>query len=342
MIEGNVIGLDGAGELNIGNSVSGVVIASSSGDTIGGTVGGSRNVISGNYAANIYLNDAANIVISGDLIGTDARGTAEESWGFSNAGVSVVGGSDITIGGTSTLARDVISGNNGAGVLLGAGTTATLVEGDYIGLDQTGSQAVPNVGAGIEVESGGNTIGGTARGAGDAISGNFQAGISVVSVTSGQTVIEGNFIGTDQSGTIAVGNYTDGVYLYAFDGRRHRRDFTGRRQRHRGQRRGGRGPRRLGLRRPDRGQRPRHGPHLHGLAGQRDRRLRRERLRRRHDRRDRRRRRQHDRRTTPPAVCMSTHRPAPATRSATTRCSAIRGRGSSWAAGPSPRPRSPP
>ncbi len=210
LVEGNMIGLDATGAVALGNSVSGVVVASSSGDTIGGTAGGARNVISGNFPANVYLEDATDVLVAGDFIGTDARGTGavyNDSYG-----VSISGGSDITIGGSGTLARDVISGNDHAGIILGGGVTSSVIEGDYIGVDQTGTQPVPND-SGIVVDSAGNTIGGTAHGDGNVISANLGPGISIVSVGAPGTTVEGNFIGTDESGTLPLGNSTDGVEL---------------------------------------------------------------------------------------------------------------------------------
>ena len=51
-----------------------------------------------------------------------------------------------------------------------------------------------------------NTIGGTAPGAGNVISGNVTYGLRLQG-TGGNT-IEGNFIGTDRTGTKALGNGT--------------------------------------------------------------------------------------------------------------------------------------
>src|SRR6185436_7345128 len=72
---------------------------------------------------------------------------------------------------------------------------------------------------GIELQSGGvqtpslnNIIGGTVPGAGNLISGNFNSGIRV---NSQQAVIQGNLIGTNFSGTSAIGNGT-GIFASVF------------------------------------------------------------------------------------------------------------------------------
>src|SRR5205807_540803 len=86
---------------------------------------------------------------------------------------------------------------------------------NYVGTDVTGTKALPNTN-GIFLEAPGNTVGGTAAGAGNVISGNAQTGIylsDVLAAASGN-VIQGNFIGTDASGTKALGNVLDGVDLF--------------------------------------------------------------------------------------------------------------------------------
>ena len=55
-----------------------------------------------------------------------------------------------------------------------------------------------------------NTIGGTAKGAGNVISANFGYGI-VLSMGASSNAIQGNFIGTDTTGSIALGNSRDGI-----------------------------------------------------------------------------------------------------------------------------------
>src|SRR5207302_1395272 len=69
------------------------------------------------------------------------------------------------IGGTMDAAvRNVISGNAGNGIdISGAGATANLVVGYYVGTDATGTVAVGNGGDGIKIENGasGNTVGST-------------------------------------------------------------------------------------------------------------------------------------------------------------------------------------
>src|SRR5262249_52399123 len=77
--------------------------------------------------------------------------------------------------------------------------------GNFIGTDPTGTQAVGNF-VGIENYSASNlTIGGTTPAARNIISGNSY-GYNIGGLGTGGIQIEGNYIGTDSSGTKAVGN----------------------------------------------------------------------------------------------------------------------------------------
>ena len=75
-IVGNYIGTDCQGSGGLGNGLSGIRISSGLlGDWIGGPEEGAGNVISGNWEHGILAEDSRAICsISGNLIGTDARG----------------------------------------------------------------------------------------------------------------------------------------------------------------------------------------------------------------------------------------------------------------------------
>ncbi len=101
--------------------------------------------------------------------------------------------------------RNVISGNNNQGVLLDDGASGNLVEGNYIGTDITGNNRLGNNGGGVVLyDAPQNTIGGSASGAGNLISGNGNDGIQVSSSDNGpgslSTVIQGNMIGVNADG----------------------------------------------------------------------------------------------------------------------------------------------
>ena len=86
-------------------------------------------------------------------------------------------GSDNSVGGTASLAGNVISGNSGYGVVAEGGALGDLFEGNLIGTDATGQVAIGN-GNGILINNAsGDTIGGTAAGAGNLISGNTNHGV---------------------------------------------------------------------------------------------------------------------------------------------------------------------
>ena len=87
--------------------------------------------------------------------------------------------------------------------LTGAGNDT--VTGNFLGTDATGTYFGGENADGVEIENAGhNTIGGTAAAARNVISGN-DMGIEIIGGSTGN-LIAGNYIGTDKSGSSALGN----------------------------------------------------------------------------------------------------------------------------------------
>jgi CSLREA domain-containing protein len=222
LVQGNYIGTSAAGNSAVPNGLVGVLIlGAASGNTIGGTMAGARNVISGNNSDGLRISggSATGNLVQGNYIGTNAAGNSAVPNG--QDGVLLVGGpSGDTIGGTLAGAGNVISGNTQNGITLtGNGTTGNLVQGNFIGMNAAGTAVVPNLQNGVVVRNGAssNTIGGTAVGSRNVISGNAIYGIEINSASgaAGNNFIQGNFIGTDSSGTADLGNGNNGVYVTA-------------------------------------------------------------------------------------------------------------------------------
>src|SRR5205823_4846763 len=99
-------------------------------------------------------------------------------------GIRLLGGSGNTIGGTTTAARNLISGNTSYGIYL-HDNGSDLIEGNYIGTDVSGGLPLGNVGDGIQFDGGiasNNTI------RGNVISANSQFGISFLNGSGSNTV----------------------------------------------------------------------------------------------------------------------------------------------------------
>jgi hypothetical protein len=228
-VEGCFIGTDVSGSTQLGN-VSGIIVDASY-NTIGGLTAEQRNVISGNNVVGIYIagiDDGHNLV-QGNYIGTNAQGTAP--LGNKSAGIRINFSGDNTIGGGGEGAGNLISGSGvssgqqivGAGVHIGVNAPRNVIKGNLIGTNAAGDAKLENYMDGIFVDYKETVIGGTAPGAGNTISGNALAGIHFGSI--GGDLVYGNRIGTDITGTKAVGNQvgilveqSDSLLIGAFNG----------------------------------------------------------------------------------------------------------------------------
>jgi titin len=218
LVEGNYIGTDASGSRPLGNN-EGVLIGLGSGaNFIGGSSAGARNVISGNRAGGVVLQEGAfDNFVESNYIGTDASG----SRALGNAvGVQVISGAhDNNVGWTEPGGGNLISGNNYRGVLLqDVGTNNNLVQSNKIGTNTAGTGAIPNGTFGVWISDGANnTIGGISAllpQARNIISGNNDAGVFLLNGTN-NNLIEGNYIGTDVNGAAALGNGIAGIWLVA-------------------------------------------------------------------------------------------------------------------------------
>lgn len=212
-IAGNYIGTNTNGTAAIGNSNHGVSLANgSSSNTIGGTSGSARNIISGNGVRGVNTEDSGtdDNLILGNYIGTNTTGTAAIA--NSAQGIGISNGSGNIIGGTASGARNIISGNTNTGVILGG--ESSIMQGNYIGLNSNGDGVISN-GASSEnvalISTSNNIIGGSTAAARNVIAGASAYQIAIYGGTpfgggpSTSNKIQGNYLGTDSSGVTHLG-----------------------------------------------------------------------------------------------------------------------------------------
>lgn len=245
VVQGNFIGVDITGTLALGNRADGIRVVSDPGgcnakgscppptNADGNVILG--NLVSANTENGIQIARFADTgptsdenVVQGNYVGTDLTGSL--ALGNRGNGVAIRSGSNNTIGGTSTGARNVISGNGAAGVrITNPDSTGNLIEGNYIGLDASGTAALGNGCQGVAIQRAfRNTVGGTTPGARNVISANgtgapvpgcvgtgvfIQGADPFIPDTANGNVVQGNYIGTDVTGTVALGNVHSGIAI---------------------------------------------------------------------------------------------------------------------------------
>jgi len=90
-------------------------------------------------------------------------------------------------------------------------TNGNEVAGNYIGTNAAGTQALGNSTGVLVSDSPSNTIGGSLAGARNVISGNTNQGVQIIGGPATGNLVSGNYIGTDATGSVDLGNGTDGV-----------------------------------------------------------------------------------------------------------------------------------
>jgi hypothetical protein len=210
LIQGNFIGTSASGLAALGNNYSGITIFAGSSNLVGGTLPSARNIISANKLFGVYVTNGAGNLIQGSFIGLDATGT--NALGNAESGVALENASLNTVGGATAAARNVISGNTKDGIVIfGGAATGNLIQGNYIGPNVTGQAALTNKLSGVHVQSQGNTIGGVLGAGGNLISGNGQDGILLDGGSAANNTVEGNLVGTSAGGTAGLGNGRAGI-----------------------------------------------------------------------------------------------------------------------------------
>ena len=196
-----------------GNVGSGVAIVNAAvGNTIGGTIVGAGNVISGNNGAGVILNGTGtdNNTLEGNIIGLNLAG--DTAIANTDSGVVIEGGAtNNTIGGSTAAARNVISGNTVDGIRLDGAGTGNQIAGNYIGSNSAGDASLANGTVGVHLlnASHGTVIGTNGDGIGDAGEGNLITGqgsgdIGVSINDSDNTIVAGNIIGLNAAGDTAL------------------------------------------------------------------------------------------------------------------------------------------
>lgn len=225
LVQGNRIGTNSFGTAPLGNLQGVQILAGASNNTIGGTVAAALDLISGNASAGIIIDASSSNTVQGNNIGTNLAGTAPLVVGSPMTTKGIVldnGAAGNIIGGTATGSRNLISGLAGNGVWIhgrqgstGPVSTGNTVQGNLIGINGAGLAAVANLGGGIVINDGAidNTIGGTATGARNVISGNTNHGVLIQDAETTGNLIQGNNIGTDINNINAIPNGMDGVAI---------------------------------------------------------------------------------------------------------------------------------
>jgi hypothetical protein len=192
-----------------------VLEATSDGSTVRGLV------LNRAASSGILVEGPDGVVIEGNFVGTNPAGTA----GLPNAFIGILvntGAANVTIGGTTPAARNLVSGNT-YGIIFGqaggagGGGTNHLVQGNLIGTDATGGNAIPGQDRGIETlgVTSNILVGGATAASRNVVSGNINYGIRFRAGGGTNNVALGNYVGTNPAGDAPVPNNAFGISVEA-------------------------------------------------------------------------------------------------------------------------------
>lgn len=151
---------------------------------------------------NIFNSTNGYNTIENNLIGLDPTGTQART---------TLDGIGIQDSPYDAVWNNVIAGATNDGILVRGSSTGFVIQGNLIGTDRTGTVAIGNAWYGIEVQSDHGTIGGTVASLRNVVANSGKAGIVFWLSGAHDNVVQGNYIGTDVTGTHAMGNAEQGI-----------------------------------------------------------------------------------------------------------------------------------
>jgi HYR domain/Immunoglobulin domain/Immunoglobulin I-set domain len=170
-----------------------------------------RGFVFSGFPIGILIEGSGGNVIQGNFLGPDASGLQSFGNGNTDAGL-VIRSPNNLIGGLEPGQGNVISGNEGAGLILeSAAATGNFVQGNLIGLGADGSSSLGNGSHGIYLGEGAahNWIGGLEPGTGNRIAHNGGAGVALAPEAGQGNRILGNSI--FENGGLGIDLDLDGV-----------------------------------------------------------------------------------------------------------------------------------
>ena len=220
VLECNFAGTDATGTVAVSNDYGIRIRNGATGNLVLSNLLSGNTVEGGGHGVQIAIAGTANNTVAGNKIGTDITGLVALA---NNVGVRVRSGATGTVVGPDNL----ISGNApvndlGYGVHVSdPGTDGTWINGNWIGVDATGSAALGNF-VGVRVRAGAGTtlVGTNGDGVDDNLEGNILSGhvldrargVYITDAPTGPVTVAGNLIGTDTTGLAAIPNEY-GVWL---------------------------------------------------------------------------------------------------------------------------------
>jgi hypothetical protein len=199
-ILGNYLGLNATGTAVPGAMATGISISvGSTNNKVGSADSADRNLIIG--TTNGVSNSGTFNSIEGNYIGTDATGTVGLA-GNVGIGISLLGNNNVVV-------NNLIS-DRSTGILVFL-SSFNAIQGNLIGTDVTGTLPLGSI-TGILLSNGAvsNLVGGSLPIERNIVSGNLRGVVIAVGSTNS---VQGNFIGTDITGTLPLGNTTSGIQI---------------------------------------------------------------------------------------------------------------------------------
>jgi hypothetical protein len=226
-LQGNRVGTDADGTAAIPNG-TGVNVEGADENTIGGTLPGEGNVISGNAYEGLQLERGDDVGyeeigpavgnrVLGNLIGTDRSGAVPLGNGstFGLQGIVINASDTNTIGGHEPGAGNVIAANTGDGLDISG--TGNVVLGNAIGTNMDGALGLGNGRNGVHITAGENDIGAEAGASMNTIAYNGEDGVAIEGTAPANTLVR-NLIFVNGTSTDDVGIDLDADGVTANDG----------------------------------------------------------------------------------------------------------------------------